>query len=78
MGGGGAEEEESEEEGVSITKRHTVRITITIDAIANMDDDTLERRLENFIDPTSLSEQLLGTEKVTFLATNIDIKQGSA
>lgn len=51
-----------------------MRIEVTIDAIANMDDVTLSSRMENFIDPDDLNKQLLGKEAITFLGTDISVR----
>jgi hypothetical protein len=59
-----------------IGKKRFVSITVDIEAISNLDEHTLERRLENFIDPSDLRGQLLDREYVSFLNTKFSIRLG--
>lgn len=50
------------------------RIVITLMVETNMDAQTMERRIENFLDVNDLAEQLLGDESVEFLDTSIEVE----
>lgn len=52
------------------------RITIELFVETNMDDDTLERRLEAFLDPEDLSESLLDDEAIELHRTDIRFSAG--
>ena len=49
---------------------------VTIEAITNMDDWTLENRLVNFLDAKDLRAQLIDREGITFLATDVKLGTG--
>lgn len=49
------------------------RIIITLDVETNCDADTLERRLESFLDPAELTAQLLDDEQIIVENTHIDV-----
>ena len=57
-------------------KRRKVQIVVTIEAITNMDDWTLENRLVNFLDAKDLRAQLIDREGITFLATDDKLGTG--
>jgi len=51
--------------------RCTHRITITLDVSTDLDVDTIERRLETFLDPADLNAQLLDGETIVVKETSI-------
>jgi hypothetical protein len=64
---------------MTIGKRHLVCVTVHIEAITNMEDYTLGRRMETFIDPNRLrSESLEEREYIRFTNTKIDIHPAGA
>lgn len=53
--------------------RHRRTVSITIEVDTNLDARTLEDRLENFLDPSRLSDELLDGERVRFRDTSIEV-----
>jgi hypothetical protein len=53
--------------------RHRRTVSITIEVDTNLDAGTLEDRLENFLDPSRLAEELLDGERVRFRETSIEV-----
>ncbi len=51
------------------------RITITLDVVTDLDADTLERRLETFLDPADLNAQLLDDERIEVKQTLIVVSE---
>lgn len=59
---------------MTIGKRKLVHIAVHIEAITNMDNFTLERRLETFIDPNRMrSESLEAREFIRFTNTRMAV-----
>lgn len=50
------------------------RVVITLEVVTNLDDCTLERRVENFLDPERLASELLGGEKIRMRGTTIEVE----
>jgi hypothetical protein len=54
------------------------RIVITLDVVAtDLDADTIERRLEAFLDPADLNEQLIDDEQIDVQETTIEVQAQS-
>lgn len=53
--------------------KYTVKIELDIET--NMDADTVERRIEAFLDAASIEEALLDDEKIELIETDIEVKE---
>jgi hypothetical protein len=61
---------------MGIGKKRFVSIVVYIEAISNLDEATLEKRLGNLIDPSHLREQVLDREFISFLSTTFSVRLG--
>lgn len=58
---------------MSIGKKRAVRVVVSIEAVTNLDNFTLEQRFETFIDPNRFREERLDPkEYIRFMHTRID------
>lgn len=54
-------------------RRRRVSVRIDLEVDTNLDAATLERRLENFLDPERLDSELLAGEVVRMRDTSIEV-----